>query len=153
MNRNIATAHKRKMHALIDGAATSVTVRPPESRQAASNDVDKIFGSATLDTGYGTPITVSAWVHNASIPGTYEAQGVGPGAQILGSLSEADLILSVKLEDVLVDSTLPYGRTVFDKAKDVQVQGSSFKVKGTFRSGLAPIGPYILWIGLEQIGE
>jgi hypothetical protein len=72
---------------------------------------------------------------------------------MLGKLAESDLILSLKIEDGLVDSQKVYGRTIFDKAKRVVVGGSNFEVTGVFRSGFAPLGPYILWVGLRNSGE
>ena len=153
MNTAIATQHRNKMYALIDSAATTITVRPPATRAASTNATEKVFGpSGAQETDYGTPTTVSAWVHQAAVPASFAGQNTLQQIAA-GKLAESDIILSLKLEDALVDANQPYGRTIFDTAKDVQIQGSTFQVKGTFRSGFAPLGPYILWVGLVNAGE
>ena len=154
MNTAFATQHKNKMFAWIDSAGQDISIRPPAERVASTTDVDKIFGpSGAQETDYGTAVTVTAMVHQGKVPGDFKFAGTDPGAAVLGMLAESDLILSLKLEDVLVDSTKVYGRTLLDQAKDIQISGSSFSVTGTFRSGFAPIGPYLLWVGLKNTGE
>jgi len=153
MNKLIATRHRNKMYALLAESGQDVVVRQPQARAASGNAAEKIFGISGYETGYGTPVTVQAWVHSAAVPSDFRYGPTNPGAAVIGTLSESDLVLMVKLSDVLVDTTVPFGRTIFDTAKDVQVSGSVFEVSGTFRSGLAPIGPYLLWVGLKNAGE
>ncbi len=153
MNTAIATRHRDDAYRRIVEAGQDVIVRPPIARSTATDNTERVFGSATYETAYGTSVTVNAWVHNTAVPTTFQQGPVNQGAALLGMLAESDLILSLKLSDALVDSTVLFGRTIFDQAKDVQVSGSTFEVSGTFRSGFAPIGPYILWVGLVNSGE
>lgn len=154
MNTAFATQHKNKMFAWIDTAGQDIVVRPPAVRTASTNDAEKIFGvTGSQETDYGTPVTVTAHVHQGKVPSDFAFAGSDPNSSMIGMLAESDLILSLKLEDVLVDAAKPYGRTIIDQAKDIQVSGSTFSVTGTFRSGFAPVGPYILWVGLKNVGE
>lgn len=154
MNRAIASRHKAKMFKIIEDGGQDVIIRPPAIRAVSTNAADKIFGtSGATETDFGTPVTITAMVHQGKVPGGFSHDPMQSGAEAFGLLQESDLILSLKLEDVIVDSDVPYGRTIIDQAKEIGVAGSTFKVIGTFRSGFAPIGPYILWVGLENMGE
>lgn len=153
MNQHIATKHKEKYFALIDSAGQTVTVTPPATRTAGSTTVDKVLGTTGYVEGEGTDIEVTAWVHQGPVSSNAQGGGTQGLPALLGEIAESDIILSVKLEDVLTDSTKVYGRTVFDTALKVTVSGSEFEVVGTpFRSGLAPLGPYLLWVGLRHLG-
>lgn len=153
MNLNIATQHKTLLEAQILKAGETVTIRLPVAREAASNNVDKVFGASGYETDTGVEIEIIAWVHQGNVPTDAHAGPTQQGAAHVGMLAESDIILSCKLDDALVDTTKKYGRTQFDNARDVVVSGSRFEVKGTFRSGFAPLGPYILWVGLVNAGE
>jgi len=149
----IATQHKAQAYRLIDSLGQSIIVRQPPDRTASTNDMEKIFGASTYESEYGTTTTITAHVHQGPVPTGLQRGSLSDLASQVGWMQEADLILSVKLEDVLADSTKVYGNTIFDTARDVVVSGSVFDVTGTFRSGLAPLGPYILWVGLTLKGE
>lgn len=154
MNLTIATAHKKKFFSLINSAGQDVLVRSPATRATSTTEVDKIFGtSGSTETDFGPTLTIKAWIHQGKIPGTFAFTPMEAGAGPLGILAESDIILLIKLEEVLVVAEQVYGRTTIDQAKDIQVSGSTFKVTGTFRSGLAPLGPYLYWVGLENMGE
>ena len=154
MNLAAATQHRNTYYQLINSAGQDVTIRPPATRAASTDDTEKIFGvSGSQETDYGTSSVITAWVHQGRVPLTAKFGGMDPGSEVLGLIAKSDIILSVKLEDVLVDTTQLYGRTTIEQAKDIQVSGSTFKIVGTFRSGFAPLGPYILWVGLENVGE
>lgn len=153
MNTRIATQHKERMFRLIDDAGQTVTVRTPGVRTTSANITQKIFGAAEYETAYGEPVEVTAWVHQGRVPSGFNFAGTPDPASALGMVIESDLILSVKLEDCLEDAEKVYGKTIFDTARDVQISGSTFEVKGVFRSGFAPLGPYILWVGLVNSGE
>lgn len=153
MNIQIASQHKKRMFSLIDSAGQTVTVRTPGQRAVSSNITQKIFGTTGYETAHGDPIDVHAWVHQGRVPSGFNFAGTPDPASMLGMVLESDLILSLKLEDCLEDPEKVYGKTIFDTARDVQISGSTFEVKGVFRSGFAPLGPYILWVGLVNSGE
>lgn len=148
---NIATQHKAKIFALIDANGQSVVVRQPQARAASTDAVTKVFGADAYETATGTETTITAWVHQGNVASDFSMRSMEEAGAALGIVAQSDLVLSVKLEDVLLDSSKVYAQTQFDTAKDVVISGSTFKVKGTFRSGLAPIGPYVLWVGLELL--
>lgn len=154
MNTALATAHRDAYFRMISSAGQDITIRAPATRVASTNNVEKILGvSGFQETDYGTTNTVTAWVHQGRVSTGAKFGNMNTNAEILGLVAKSDIVLSLKLEDVLVDITKPYGRTTIDQAKDIQVSGSTFTVVGTYRSGMAPIGPYILWVGLENVGE
>ena len=148
---NLATRHKAQAYNMIDTLGEDILIRQPPARTTSTSDVDKVFGAPQELDDYGELTTVTGHVHQGTVPG--DASGYNFTARFLGIMQNADLVVSVKLEDVLSDSTKKYGRTLFDTAKDVVVGGSVFEVTGAYRSGMAPLGPYILWVGLEIQGE
>lgn len=152
MNLQIATKHRDKFFSLIDSAKQTITVRPPAARTSSTNITHKIFGSTT-EEAYGTSVEVDGWVHQGRVPSNFTYGQSNDESTLVGMVSNSDLVILLKLSDCLEDATKVYGRTIFDSAKDVQVSGSTFEVTGTFRSGLAPLGPYLLWVGLVNSGE
>lgn len=151
-----ATAHLAVFKKYLSEAGTSVTVRQPAPKTAAGgNDVSRVLGTRPVPSSLrGTQTVVNAIISGpANVAGTPGAAYQGP-VQVspLGKVAQCDLVLRVLLSDVLVDVTQKHGKTLFDTALDIQVNGGIFKVEATERGGLAPLGPYILWVGLMVQG-
>ena len=147
----VTARHKTEALALIAAMGEDIEIRQPVARSTSTNDMEKVLGATTDPDAYGTTTTVTGMVHQGKVPSG--AMGFNTSVSIVGLIQNSDLVVSVALEDVLVDATKKYGRTLFDTAKTVIVGGSTFEVGGTFRSGMPPLGPYILWVGLEIQGE
>jgi hypothetical protein len=154
--KKTAEAHLALFKKYLEEAGNEVIVRQPAPRPTAvGNDVSKVLGARPVPTSLrGTETLVMAIVSGpANVAGTPPTSYTGP-AQVnpLGKVAQCDLVLRVLLSDVLVNSKQKHGKTLFDTALDIQVDGGVFKVEAMERGGLAPLGPYILWVGLMAQG-
>lgn len=70
-------------------------------------------------------------------------------AQIAGKFNNADIVAKFWLEDVLVDTTQPYGATYFDQADHVVMAGKRYQVLGYDRYGMGLSPPYMIAVVLE----
>lgn len=151
-----AEAHLAAFKKYLAEGATEITIRqPPPKPATGGNDVSRVLGSRPVPTSArGKETVINAIVSGpANVAGTPPPSYIGPAqANPLGKVAQCDLVLRVLLSDVLVSANQKHGKTLFDTALDVQVDGGIFKVEATERGGLAPIGPYILWIGLMAQG-
>lgn len=155
MNRAFATLHKNTFDRLVAAAGIEITIRQPSTRAGGpSSAAEKALGRRAEDTGYGDSDEVVAIVTN-SIDATAspESNAGIKQSEPIGLYQISDVVIRLKLSDVLIDSNKPQGLTLFDTAKDVLIQGTPFKVCGSERTGFAPIGPYILWVGLKSLGK
>jgi hypothetical protein len=123
----------------------------PTKVSASGNPVTKVMGSKAQVTSVGTITEVPAVVLNPS--SRVAPQGPIAQAAPLGLYGQSDVVLMVLLEDVLSDEDKPQSKTLFDGAKDIEVQGSKFTLVGMERTGLPPLDPYILWVGLKILGS
>lgn len=151
--RKKAELHRAKFLQYVDDVGVDVEVRQPQAKTDSTNDVDKVFGPRARETTPGTSATVKAvFVHRGSTSNL--AYGRAPELGPLGKkIYDADRILKVVLTDALVDADVPAGKTIFDTAFDVVIEGIRYDVIGTDRTGLPSIAPYVLWVGLKTLGE
>lgn len=151
-----AEAHLAVFKQYLEEAGTEVTVRqPPPKPASGGTDVSRILGSRPSPTSLrgAEDVIVAILSGPANVAGTPPPSAIGPvQANPLGKVAQCDLVLRVLLSDALVSPTQKHGKTLFDTALDVQVDGGIFKVEATERGGLAPLGPYILWVGLMVQG-
>lgn len=151
-----AEAHLAVFKQYLEEGGVQVNVRqPPPKPAVGGTDVTRILGARpSPSSARGTETLVRAIISGpANVAGTPPPSSIGPvQSNPLGKVAQCDLVLRVLLSDVLVNSTQKHGKTLFDTALDVQVDGGVFKVEATERGGLAPLGPYILWVGLMAQG-
>jgi metal-dependent amidase/aminoacylase/carboxypeptidase family protein len=149
--RKAAEAHLAIFQKALAEAGTTITIRQPAPKPASGGtDVTKILGARpSPSSAVGTTTTVGALVSGpANVAGTPLASATPAQVDPLGRVADCDIVLRVLLSDVLLDPTKKHGKTLFDTAKDVLIDGGYFRVEKTERGGLAPLGPYILWVGL-----
>jgi hypothetical protein len=153
--RRAAERHKALFLTYLGEVGEPVAVRQPAPKPTnPTTDVSKILGSRPAPPAPGQPAvgavkTVPAIVSGASnIAGNPQPNRTDASVLPVGLLAVSDTVLRVLLDDVLLDPAKRYGKTLFDTAHDVVIHGTSFKVQGSERSGLAPLGPYILWVAL-----
>jgi hypothetical protein len=142
-----AERHKARFDAYVEEAGIDVQVYQAPPKTTPTNAVDKILGDPTLVDTDGPVTTVKAVATGKPVASEYSLNQIE-----LGVLYQADVVLRVRMEDVLVDNTKPYGKHLFDTAVRVVVEGTDFEVEGQVRAGLPPLSPYILWVGLRHAG-
>lgn len=145
-----AKKHRAQFERLVAESGVDVVVRQPAAATASATAADKVFGKAVVApaTGVGTTATVTAVVSDAAM-NPFDTT-IPPRIAALGRTDSVDVLLRCVLSAVLLKDEERYGRTLFDTAHDVQIGGATFKVKGTDRTGLPPVGPYILWVALRK---
>ncbi len=124
---------------------------PPDKVTAGGNPVTKVMGSKAQVTAAGVITEVPGVVFNPS--SRVSAQGPIAQAAPLGLYGQSDVVLMVLIEDVIRDSDKPQSQTLFDSAPEIEVHGSKFTLVGMERTGLPPLDPYILWVGLKILGS
>ncbi len=146
-----ATVHRDSFYAMLDEVGIPVTIRQPaEKPSSGGSDVTKALGTREQVTGTGEEKEVLAIVSGPTNTGVNITAGTAPKqASPVGSVQFCSTVLRVKLSDVLVNEEKLYGKTLFETAREIVIQDTVFKVVATERSGLAPLGPYILWVGAE----
>lgn len=150
----LAQRHKAEFEKFLTGAGVVVTIRQPGARVAGTNAVDRVKGQRTFETSIGsTQDILVVWSNDLIRPEAVVAGDVAETIAALGGKASVDVIIRCRLSDALLDGATHQGRTLFDTAKDVTYSGQTYEVTGTKRTGLPPIGPYILWVGLKQIPE
>lgn len=152
-----AAVHKRIFERLLRDKGVTISVRfPPTSTTNAGGTLaSKVFGERNWET------TVDE-VRTQEYLALWSNDGLGPehpeGAQVSNAMSplsrageKIDAMIRVSLAGALLDVNAPQGLTVFDICKDVQYAGASFQVVKSARTGLPPLGPYILWVALRKL--
>lgn len=154
----LAQAHKARFESLLVAADTTVELRYPPLKSPASSAADKVLGTKPQETGIDparSRILSVIWSNDL-----FHSEDVAQGSlsQLVASIGHnkeglpLDAVIRLRLSDALMDPASPQGMTLFDSCKDVVYQGQSFKVLSTKRTGLPPLGPYILWVGLHRLG-
>jgi hypothetical protein len=152
--QKMAEMHRDQFYQVLLEAGTDIVVRPAAAPTALpNNDVTKALGVRTQVLAYGTPITVRAVLSGPTTGNTINPASAPIKVNALGTVQMSEVILRLKVDDCLLDPDKPYGKTIFDNAKDVLIGDRPFKVIASERSGLAPLSPYILWVGLEHMGS
>jgi hypothetical protein len=151
--KKAADMHRAMFVSYLTEMGTLVTVRQyPDKAATGGSEFSKVFGNRNRENEVGSTSEVRAVV-SASVSGQLEPREYAENSAVLGLFEKSDVVLRVLLEDVLLDPTKPLERTLFDTAKEIVVQGSEFELAGSARTGLPPLGPYILWVGLKATGR
>jgi hypothetical protein len=154
--RKMAEIHKRSFERLLEATGVEIAVRQPAPRNVSINAKDKVFGGKTLESDIGEIQLVTViWSNDVFRP---EAVVAGDVAEAVSGLAHntggkpVDAVIRMKLSEALLQADAPQGMTIFDTAKDILYQGQRFQILSTKRTGLPPIGPYTIWVGLTRIG-
>jgi hypothetical protein len=156
MYKKLAEKHKKMFDTLVETAGVEITVREPIGRIEGTSARSKVLGTKAYeeDAAPTTTAVTVLWSNDYASLTDVDSRDV---LDALGALAlqnnKLDVVLRLKLEDVLDDPANKQGRTLFDRAKDVQYSGETFEITGTKRTGLNPIGPYILFVGLRRVGS
>jgi hypothetical protein len=150
----LAKQHRDFFYRLVDEVGRSITIRKTIPAPTASiTAATRVLGAQVTQSNDSYPeIPVTAIVTGASSVTSLNVRNPGDVAPI-GLVQSSEILLRVKLVDVIVDSDDVYGPTLFDIAHDVFIGDSYFKVVGVERSGLPPLTPYIVWVGLKSAGK
>jgi hypothetical protein len=137
--------HQNTAESLIDSSTIEIYIRvkaalsSPSTGASMFADLDDAE-SATLQGPFK-----SLWVDaDSARVGTGSREG-----NLIARYSTADVVIKVKLSDVLIDTTDPYGQTYFDQALDVVYNDRNFQVLGYDRYGLGTVPPYIIAVALR----
>lgn len=151
MFRAAALRHRKEFEKYVDSMDLWITIRQPPAKPPATSSVDRVFGHRPQPPSAPAPCETceirAVWTTADAMDLTYR---VPPHIATIGRTEQVDLVLRVKLSDVLVDSAKKLGRTLLDTAQDVVIEGSTYKVLGVDRTGLPPEGPYIAWAALQR---
>ena len=151
--RRIAEVHKKQFDRFLEETGTLVEVVSQAAKTTSDgSDVGKVLGSRKRAEPGTQTTSVKAIVHS-SVSDRMEGRSGFIESSPVGMFDNSDIVLSVRLGDVLLKADRPLERTVFDTAMSIVVQGSTFEVDAQSRTGLPPIGPYILWVGLKASGR
>jgi hypothetical protein len=146
---NPGKIHKKQFARLLKMMASTVTVRQPVVRSVPQNDMEKVLGRKGTEHDHGAVQDVTViWRNGHGKLLDNEATPLNIAA--IGKTSGLDAVIRCMLEDVLVNPADKQGRTIFDTAKDVVYNGTSFQVVTTDRTGMPLEGPYILWVALRK---
>jgi hypothetical protein len=147
-----ARQHRDAFYTMVAEIGQDVTVRQPYAAPTGTqNAYTRALGTTSQAADTGSSTTVKAVASGPSFP-RFQREAVDTTAPI-GLVKSCDLVLRVRMDAVLIDSTNPYGLTIFDTAHDVIVGDQIFKVKATYNGGLPPLTPYIHWVGLIREGS
>lgn len=153
--RAAAELHKRQFDAMVDGNGVLVELQFPPEKATGATMAAKAFGQKTAEE------TIDP-ARSLLLKGVWSNDYIRADAVVGGDVAEAiasmtakanplDGVLRLKLADVLLPGATSQGQSVFDTCKYVLYQGVYYRVVDTKRSGLPPIGPYILWVGLVKL--
>jgi hypothetical protein len=150
MLRGMADQHRRVFLAMLQRVGVWIVVRQPAVPTLGTTAVQRVLGTKADLTAVGATKRIKALLSNDYLrPETIAPGDVSEGLAALGGKDRVDAILRVHLPDAVPDDDTQ-ARTLFDSAKDVVIDGTTFEVTGTKRTGFPPIGPYILWVGLKK---
>lgn len=154
MLKGFAEMHKRLFEGYWAESEVFILVRQPAAKTAATNDVDKLKGATSFETAVGTTQLIKVlWSNDLLRPEAVLPGDVSEPIAALGDGERLDAVVRLPLSEALLDADNPQGATVFDTARDITYSGRLYEIKGTKRTGLMPIGPYILWVGLKLVAE
>lgn len=150
----LARQHRDIFYGLIEETGQTIVIRKELPAQTSGiTPVSRVLGvQVTQSTAAYPEVEVRAIVTGPSAVKPLSGKDPGPVAPV-GLLQSSDIVLRVKLLDVIVDEDNIYGPTLFDVAHDVRIGENIFKVVAVERSGLPPLSPYICWCGLRSAGK
>jgi hypothetical protein len=153
MFKKAAALHRKQFDKYVEEAGEWITVRQPPVRTTNTSVVDKVLGADEQESEIGVEMEVKAlWSTTYMSLGSMDSRDILEFVKTLGLQSnELGVVLRVRLDDVLLDPALPYGRTLFSTAREVVHMGQRFKVTGQKPAGLGPGAPYLLYVGLTRI--
>lgn len=149
MPMNPGKIHKKQFERLLKMMGSSLLVRQPPARTAAATNVDKVLGPVGQTHTYGASKELTVIWRNGHGK-MLDNEATPTNIASLGRTEGLDAVVRCNLADALVDPDDKQGKTIFDTAKDVVYQSTSFKVVTTDRTGMPLEGPYILWVALRK---
>lgn len=145
--RGAAALHKRAFEKYMESAGQGILVEMSGTPSDTSTRA-KVLGTATEPPPHHEPVwcvvtSASIALNEASVPQPIAA---------VGRTDKLDYVIRTSASECLLNAEEPMGRTVFDVAKRVTIDGQGFRVKAVARSGLPPLGGYIVWaaLGVER---
>lgn len=146
----MAEAHRSSFEQFLRGAGVEVTLEMPPERSSGTSDVDKVLGVKSQgDPDYHVIQVV--WSNDLMRPESFRPGSPDEPIAALGGKEKLDAVVRTLLSDVLLDVTQPLGPTLFDTAKYLIHHDMKFEIVDTKRTGLPPLGPYIIWAGLRLL--
>lgn len=150
-----ARLHKQQFDSYVDSVGVGVLVRQPAAHTTVSSAVSQVLGTPSTATGpIGSTLTISAVLNYGYSASPFAGQSqMPPAIRAMGEVENIDIVLRCRTSEALVTpgGTLG-GRVIFDTCRDVVIDGLSFKVTATDRTGLPPYGPYVFWVALKKNG-
>jgi len=146
---NVVQRHKDIAEALINASEVEVTIttevlrNTPLTGGSMFADLDN-----TAETEVKGPFK-TIWIDADSA----RAGPVGREVNLLTRFLTATVVAKFWLEDVLVDTSKPYGQTYFDKAVTVTMGTHEYEVLGYDRFGLGMTMPYMIAVALRGTHE
>jgi hypothetical protein len=148
-----AELHKKTFESMLESIGVEIVVYQPQVR-SGSGMGDKAFGPRATETTNGVSSTVRViWSNDyldTNLSGLSDASIASPIASLGANGRAPDVVIRMALADVVNVPEALQGRTLFDTCREIVYQGQAFEVLNTRRTGLPPIGPYILWAGLRR---
>lgn len=147
-----AERHRAEFRRFVERAGVLIDVVFPSAKPAPLTQAEKVTGAKPRGDESGEVHQVRViWSSDLSSPTNVDGDIVSV-AQALGHNPDKpiDAVIRLNLADGLEDVSRPLGQTIFDTAKEVVFLGERFVVSGSKRTGMPPIGPYILWVGLRR---
>lgn len=148
-----AAIHKNLSQALIASSSETLVVRMPVAR--ISTGVNPFLGDTSRETvhsGVESSDIQCLWmdaISRLSLQST-NSQGIELAIQAMaGQYQDATSFAEVWLEDILNDTSDPYGTTLLDSAKEVVYRNQRYQVLGYARIGLPITAPYLAVIALK----
>lgn len=151
MISRMASLHKRQFDKYVASAGRPILVRQPIGHLSGLTPAQRVMGTKAVDRGYGEEKEVICIFTN-DLLSSIDDDDVKLVIAALGKTHQLDAVIRVRISDALSDPDNPQGTTIFETAKDVVFSGEVFEVTGTQRTGLPPLDPYVLWVGLRKGG-
>jgi hypothetical protein len=154
----LAALHKKQFEQMVKTSGVDITLHFPPDVTADMEEeghYDDMYGASTWETTHDPGLTRTVrvlWSNDymspeSIVPGDTSASlaslAVGPNA--------AHAIVRLPLVSALLRRDRPQGDTIFELAKSVFYQEQRFRIVGIKKTGLLPLGPYILWAGLRKV--
>lgn len=155
MLRGAAERHKRQFTAMLADAGQDILIQHPAVRVAAETAVDKVLGRRTLpitQTPTGVSYQVLALISTGYRTIDYEHGNLPASIAAVGRTDPSIVVARCLLSDVQDVGASPYGDTYFHGAARIVIGSDAFQMLGIDRTGLPPVGPYTVWVGLKRVG-
>lgn len=140
-----ANAHKRIAQSFIHGSEKTLSITVVSSGIIASSGASMFadLDDTIVDSGVGPFYCLWEDADSARVSDNSRE------SMILARYVEAEVVVKMWLEDILLDTTKPYGETYLDRARDITSEGLKYKILGYDRYGLGVTNPYIVAVALK----